>query len=141
MIVPASLPTPTSSDRLTGRQIRVGLKFPNTSIADHVLAAGSDLIFGVRAAGVFAVPGWTGSDLCLISRGRWLALGAGMTIHMCHDDGEDRMQGSFEELSQAGVSFPLYINVSRLNIRVNGLVSLLMEYTPDQPPPEQPSTG
>jgi hypothetical protein len=141
MIVPANLPSLASSDRLASRRIRVGLKFPNSSIADHVLAAGTDLIFGIGGPGVFAVPGWTGPDLCLISRGRWLALGAGMTLHMCHDDGEDRMQGSFEELSQAGVSFPLYINVSRLNIRVNELLSLLMEYTPDQPTPEQPSTG
>jgi len=139
MIIPPDYANLTLGDRLAGRRMRIGLKFPDCSIVEHVLASGTDLMFGVGGPGVFAVPGWTRPDLCLISRGRSLALGPGMTLHMCHDDGKDRMQGSFEELSQAGVSFPLYINVSRLNIHVNELLSLVMEYMPDKPTPEQAS--
>lgn len=128
MIVPPNHPNRAAGDRLAGRQIRIGVKIAGNAIVERLLAPESDLTFGAGPSAGYVVPGWIGADLCLISRGRWLALGPGMSLHMVHETGEDRMQGSFEELSEAGISFPLYINVSRLNIRVNDSLSILMEY-------------
>lgn len=128
MTVPLNHPNSAAPDRLAGRQIRIGVKVPTSEIVEHLLAPDCDIIFGSGAPGVHAVPGWVGPDLCLIARGRWLALGPGMSLHMIHETGEDKVQGTFEELSQAGVTFPLYINVSRLNIRVNESLTMLMEY-------------
>jgi len=128
MIIPPNYPNPAAADRLAGRRIRIGLKVHSDAIVEQVLPPDANVVFGAGGPGVITVPGWTGPDLCVISQGRSLALGVGMSLIMCHETGEDRMEGSFEELSQAGVSFPLYINVSRLNIRVQKGVVMLMEY-------------
>jgi hypothetical protein len=131
MIVPPKYPNPASGDRLAGRSIRIGLKVHSDAIVEQLLPPDANIVFGAGGADVVTVPGWTDPHLCLLSRGRWLALGPGMSLIMCHESGEDRMEGTFEELSQAGVSFPLYINVSRLNIRVQKGVVMLMEYMKD----------
>lgn len=130
MITPSGYPNPSVGDRLAGRSIRIGLKVHSEEIVEHLLPADANIIFGAGGPGVIPVPGWAGPDHCVISRGRWLALGPGMSVIMCHDSGEDRVDGTFEELSRAGLSFPHYINVSRLNIRVQNGVVMLMEYMP-----------
>jgi hypothetical protein len=130
MIISPNDPNLGAGDRLTGRQIRIGLSINKAPIIEHVVAPAADVVFSAGGPVVFAVPGWTGPDLCLISRGRWLALGPGMSLIMCHETGEDRMEGTFEELSAAGVTFPHFINVSRLNIRVKQGLAMLMEYMP-----------
>ena len=128
MIIPPNFPNVAVGDRLAGRHLRIGLKILSNPIVEHMLAPGTDVIFGAGTANAFAVPAWTGPDLCLVSGGRWLALGPGMSVIACHETGEDRMEGAFEELSNAGVAFPLYINVSRLNVRVKQGLAMLMEY-------------
>lgn len=128
MIIPPNYPNRAAGDRLAGRHIRIGVTVHSAPIVEHLLPPDANIVFGAGGPGVITVPGWTGPDLCVISRGRWLALGPGMSLIMCHETGEERMDGSFEELSQAGVSFPLHINVSRLNIRVQKGVVMLMEY-------------
>jgi len=128
MIIPPNYPNLGVGDRLAGRNIRIGLKVHSDEIVEQLLPPDANVVFGSGGAGVVAVSGWTGPDHCLISGGRWLVLGHGMSVMMCHESGEDRMEGSFEELSDAGVSFPFYINVSRLNIRVQQGVFMLMEY-------------
>jgi hypothetical protein len=132
MIIPPTYPNASAGDRLAGRKIRIGVVVDPDAIAEQrLLAPDSNITFGTSGADVITVPGWSGPEVQLISNGRWLALGPGMSLTMCHDAGEDRMEGSFEELSQAGVTFPLFINVSRLNIRVRKGVVMLMEYMPD----------
>lgn len=111
-----------------GRRVRIGVKIPNQPIVQHLLAPGADVVFGSGASVLFAVPGWLGPDLRLVSRGRWLALGPGMSLIACHETGEDRMEGAFEELQAAGVPFPLFVNVSRLNVRVKEGLAVLMDY-------------
>jgi hypothetical protein len=54
-----------------------------------------------------------------------------MRLHMCHDDGEDRVMGTFEELSAGGVTFPLRLTVSKLNIKVREGVTVLAKYLAD----------
>lgn len=128
MILPPGIADADVYDRLAGRQMRVGIFANGSLFAEHLVAPGTDLILGAGAHGVTAVPRWTGIDVCLISKGRWLLLGPGMAVHMCHETGEERMQGSFEELSQAGVRFPFHINVSKLNISVRPGVVVLVHY-------------
>lgn len=127
MIIPKV--SPNAIDRLSGRAMRIGLKFPsNLSINTTRLPEGSDVVLGKPAPGVLAVREWTAPPVRLIEAGRHLMLGPGMRLIAVHEDGSDRMEGSFEELKAAGVSMPIFVNVSRLNIRVNALVTILIEY-------------
>lgn len=130
MIIPPNYPNPATGDRLGGRQIRIGISIDKGPFVDHILGPDADIVFGTGGPGVLAVPGWTGPDLRVISQGRWLTLGPGMRVIMCHETGEDRMEGEYEELVAGGVSFPVHINVSRLNVRVRQGVVMLMEYAP-----------
>ncbi len=130
MIIPPNYPNLRVGDRLAGRNIRIGLKVHSDQIVERLLPPDANVTFGLGEAGSVAVSGWAGPDHCLISRGRWLSLGPGMSLIMCHESGEDRVDGTFEELSHAGLQFPHYINVSRLNIRLQKGIAILMEYVP-----------
>jgi hypothetical protein len=50
---------------------------------------------------------------------------------MCHDRGEDRIQGTFEDLVDAGIAFPLRVTVSKLNIRIREGIAVFAHYVPD----------
>jgi hypothetical protein len=54
-----------------------------------------------------------------------------MRLHMCHDEGADRVQGTFEELSAPGMTFPSRITVSKLNITVRKGVAVFAPYIPE----------
>ena len=47
---------------------------------------------------------------------------------MCHDDGEDRVVGEFDELIAQGLTLPIRIKVSKLNIRVRKGLSVFAKY-------------
>jgi hypothetical protein len=128
MIIPSGYSSAGAADRLAGRLIRIGLSVKSGSIVEHLLGPAADVVFGAGGLNVFAVEGWAGPDLRVLSGGRWLTLGPGMSVTMCHETGEDRMEGDFEELSGAGVAFPFFVNVSRLNIRVRPGLAMLVEY-------------
>ena len=73
------------------------------------------------------------------TRRSFLHLASGMRMHVCHDDGEDRVpsaamsidgEDTFEELSARGMTFPLRLEVSKLDIRVRPGVSALGHYEP-----------
>src|ERR1700691_1730045 len=72
-------------------------------VAEGTFEPGSDISLGLSSPeATLAVPGWTGRDLLLLSDGVSLHLGPGMRVVMCHDNGEDRIEGTFEELSARG---------------------------------------
>jgi hypothetical protein len=119
-IIPPNHANPSSGDRLVGRRIRIGVKVHGDGIVEQLLPPDANIVFGGGGAGVLTVRGWTA-----VAGWYWAP---GMSVIMCHESGEDRMEGTFEELTQAGVSFPLHINVSRLNIRVRAGVVMLMDY-------------
>ena len=54
-----------------------------------------------------------------------------MRLHICHDHGEDRVVGTFEELSASGMTFPLRLTVSKLNIKVREGISVFAKYVVD----------
>lgn len=114
--------------RLAGRSIRVTITYASEVVARATFAPGSDLTIGREATAALAIPEWSGEDLMLLSAGHLLHLRPGMRLHMCHDDGEDRVKGTFEELVAAGFSFPMRITVSKLNIRLNERTSIYALY-------------
>jgi hypothetical protein len=123
--------------RIAGRRLRVGVfnSREQKIIAKRLFESGADVRIGADATEGLVVPGWTGETLLLISRGHLLHLGPGMRLHMCHDEGEDRVIGEFDELVASGVVSPIPINVSKLNIRVREGISVFATYlTDDQPP-------
>lgn len=109
-----------SEDRLAGRRLRVGVysAHDNRIVAERTFDAGADVTVGGDESASLVVPGWSGPPLCIFSNGVNLHLAPGMRLHMCHDAGEDRVRGTYEELSEAGMTFPLRVTVSKSNIRV-----------------------
>lgn len=116
------------SMRLAGRPIRVTITCNSKVVARATFASGSDLTIGRGSTAVLAIPEWKGEDLMLVSAGHILHLQSGMRLHMCHDNGEDRVKGSFEELVTAGFTFPMPIPVSKVNVSINDNVSFYALY-------------
>jgi hypothetical protein len=118
------------------RRLRVGVcrRVGETAsiVAERIFEAGEDITLGGDATAGLAVPGWTGPSVLLIEGGDVLELEPGMRLHMCHDHGEDRVEGTFEELVAMGVSLPIRINVSKLNIRVRDDISVFAYYLPEE---------
>jgi hypothetical protein len=117
-----------AEDRLARREMRVGVVRKGTLILSVELPPGTDVVLGSDSIATVIVSDWTGSSLTLVRAGRWLELGPGMNVHACHDQGEDRLVGSFEELHDLGLSSPIYMNVSRYNIHVADDLSVLIEF-------------
>lgn len=86
------------------------------------------MLIGDQSEANVKVPGWQRPMLSIISDGKMLNLGKGMRLHMCHDDGEDRVFGSYEELLDAGVKMPIEISCSKLNIRLDDEVAVYVMY-------------
>jgi len=118
------------------RRLRVGVcrRVGETAsiVAERIFEAGDDIVLGADASEGLAVPGWTGPAVLVIEGGDLLKLEPGMRIHMCHDKGEDRVVGTFEELVERGVPLPLRINVSKLNIRVRDDISIFANYLAEE---------
>jgi hypothetical protein len=112
--------TLSRQDRLAGRRLRVGVYVAKEDrvVAERVFEPGADVTLGGDAEAGLVIPGWVGPPLGLFTNGVLLHLEPGMRLHMCHDEGEDRVQGTFEELSARGILFPLRVTVSKLNIKV-----------------------
>jgi hypothetical protein len=100
-------------------------------IAERVFDPGSDVTIGTGPTDGLIVSAWVGPSLLLISRGILLHLQSGMRLNMCHDSGEDRVQGTFDELIAAGMTMPIRINVSRLNIALGNGMSVFAKYVSD----------
>lgn len=115
-------------NRLEGRRIRVGVCREATVIAEATLPSGADVTTGADATAALVLADWSGPNLVLISGGGLLHLGPGMRIHMCHDEGEDRVKASYEELVAQGVAQPIPITVSKLNITVDPRLSVFVQY-------------
>jgi hypothetical protein len=113
-------------DRIAGRRLRVGVYVAkeNSLVVERTFDAGADVTVGADESAALVVPGWVGPSLCVFSKGVNLHLGPGMRLHLCHDEGEDRVHGTFEELTDAGFTFPLRLTVSKLNIRVRDGVAV-----------------
>lgn len=103
----------------------------NRFVAERVFDSGADVTVGGDASAALIIPGWVGSPLTVFSGGAYLHLGPGMRVHMCHDEGEDRVRGTFEELSARGFTFPLRVTVSKLNISLGNGVTVLVHYLPE----------
>jgi hypothetical protein len=50
---------------------------------------------------------------------------------MCHDDGEDRVVGEFDDLVARGLTPPIPITVSKLNIRIRDALTVFAKYLTD----------
>jgi hypothetical protein len=98
-----------TEDRLAGRRLRVGIYSAEERkvVVERTFDPGADVTVGADDGATLVVPGWVGPPLCIFSEGVNLHLGPGMHLHMCHDRGEDRIQGTFEDLVDAGIAFPL----------------------------------
>lgn len=131
------------SARIATRRLRVAV-FDNDAgavVAKAILDAGADVTIGGDSAARLVVPGWSGPMLVLIAQGHLLHVGPGMRLHMCHDDGEDRVVGEFDELIAQGLSFPIAVSVSKLNIRVRKGLSVFAKYLADDEPDWPASFG
>lgn len=118
-------------DRLAGRRIRVGVSDNAVIVADVTFEPGSSITIGGDAADAVRVSGWIGPTLTLITEGALLHLAPGMHVHMCHDDGEDRVKSTFDELALRGMEAPLPITVSKLNITIREGLSVYVKYLRD----------
>ncbi len=116
------------SERLAGRELRVSVTRKTQLVGQAICPPGSDVLVGDEAEATVRVPGWPGPMLTIISHGRTLNLVAGMQLHMCHDDGENRAVGSYEELVNAGTNMPIQISCSKLNIAMNDEVVIYVMY-------------
>jgi hypothetical protein len=124
---------PRSTDRVEGLRLRVGVysRLEDRVVAEKIFGPGSDVTIGGDSTASLIVPGWEGPPLRLLSAGINLHLEPGMRLHMCNDQGENRVLGTFEELAAGGVSFPLRITVSKLNIGVRDGISVFVKYLGD----------
>jgi hypothetical protein len=112
------------------RRIRVGVwteSQPDGLAVNTILDPGSDVTLAADETAGLAVPGWSEPPLVLISGGTLLNLGPGMRLIMCDEAGGRRVAGEFEELCASGMSFPMPVLVSRLNIRVRKGASVFVE--------------
>jgi hypothetical protein len=116
---------------IANRRIRIGVYAAAVQrlVAEATFESGADVSVGDADADV-TIPEWRGPNIDLISAGTTLHLAAGMRLHMCHDNGEGRIAGTWEELAALGIHFPLTVNVSKLNIQVREGVSLYIHFLP-----------
>jgi hypothetical protein len=100
------------------RPIRVGIGLGAAIVTERTFSPGADVVLGADASAGLVVPGWLGPNVLLISQGTFLHLAPKMRLVMCDEDGGHRVTGTYEELQAQGVTFPISIPVSRLNIRL-----------------------
>lgn len=114
------------------RRIRVGvyLKARDALVVNAVLEPGTDVCLAADEANGLPVPGWSEPPLVVVSGGTLLHLGPGMRLIMCDEAGDRRVTGTFEELQEAGMTFPTTVPVSRLNVRAREGVTVLLEFVP-----------
>ena len=117
-----------TNDRIAGRSIRALCFSGNVLLLERTLPSGSDLILGHGPNATLRMPGWAAADITIISAGRLLWLGPHMRVTMCHDAGEDWLQGSYEELCAGGLLFPLEIRVSKINLKVSPGTGVIIEF-------------
>lgn len=121
---------------IAGRRLRCGVwqrrGDAGSYVVERTFEPGSDITIGSDAAAGLVLPDWAGPKLLLIEGGDALNLEPGMRLHMCHDNGEERVEGTFEELVARGMMVPIRIAVSKLNIRVRDGISVLAHYLPDE---------
>ena len=133
-----------ATTRIAGRRLRaVAFNYhQNTIVAQTIVPFGEDLTVGRDATARLLVPNWSGPTLVLLSKDQRLYIARGMRVHMCHDDGEDRIVGEFDELVASGLAPPLLVTVSKLNIRVRDGLSVFAKYLRDDEPdwPARPAT-
>lgn len=125
---------PLLQDRVAGRRLRVGVYVAseNRIVVERIFSPGANVTVGNDERAELVVPTWVGPPLCVLSDGVNLHLGPGMRLIMCHDEGEDRVDGTFDELTASGMTFPLRITVSKLNIKVREGVSVFAQYVPEE---------
>jgi 8-oxo-dGTP pyrophosphatase MutT (NUDIX family) len=109
-------------------RVGIGLKDKAGLASEGVSLPGADVVLAEDERAGLVVPGWNGPNLLLISRGTHLHLGPGMRLLMCDEAGGQRVCGELEELQGDGMTFPLEIPVSRLNVRVQDGVSVFVEF-------------
>lgn len=123
----------TIHPRIASRRIRVGVFDTRTDsiIAKAIFPSGSDIVLGGRRGDGLFIPNWSGARQLLISQGYLLHVHPGMRIHVCHDNGEDRLAGEYDELVARGIPLPIPLTVSKLNIRVRDGLSVFAKYLAD----------
>ncbi len=122
--------------RIAGRRIRVGLYDPRSDrvVVKLILPAGSDITLGGGEDATLRVPAWDEAPIRLLASGHQLHMEPGMRVHMCHDDGEARVQVDFDGLEQRGLCTPLTITVSKVNVTLpSGRVVYLKYLTESEP--------
>ncbi|MBX3188621.1 MAG: hypothetical protein KF819_16510 [Labilithrix sp.] len=124
------------------RRIRVGVYVAayEAIVAEYVFAPGADVTLGADDTAALRVRGWSGASIRLIERGLLLHFSPGMRLIMCDEAGGRRVTGTFEELRDQGMLFPMTITVSRLNVRVRDGISVFIEFEPPERlvPPASP---
>lgn len=132
----------TIDARISGRRIRAGVFDAAQArvVAKKLFPSGSDIVLSGLAGHGLVISDWPGPDLLLVSSGHLLQLSPGMRLHMCHDQGEDRIVGEFDELVARGLVLPLRINVSKVNVRVRGRLSVFLKYLATDEP-DWPDAG
>jgi hypothetical protein len=119
--------------RIMGRRFKVGVYMRDRGIVtERILEPGADVSLGGDERATLVVPDWFDPPQ-LVIEGTRLHLEPGMRVNMCHDQGEDHVVGTFEELTAAGLTFPLEIIVSKLNITVRPNISLFVKFLPPEP--------
>lgn len=108
--------------------MRVAVAVEGTLVAEKTFDAGTDVTIGTGPNAGLEVPGWRGPNVLLISAGVLLNLSPGMRLHMCDEAGDHRVVGTFDELAAMGLTFPLEVPVSRLNIAVQQGLSVFVVF-------------
>jgi hypothetical protein len=110
------------------RPIRVGVAVNGALVLERTFDAGTDVWLGADTSAALFVRQWSGPNTLLISGGVLLHLAPGMRLIMCDEAGGHWVAGTFEELQENGMTWPLQIPVSRLNIRVQEGISVFVEF-------------
>jgi hypothetical protein len=117
--------------KLANRRVHIAASVSGVTVGDRILGPGSGVSVGPQGSNTeIELPNWTQPPLVLISGGRdpSLRLQPGMRVNMCHDNGEGRLVGTFEELVGRNIAMPIPIRVSKLNIRIAQGVSVFVHY-------------
>lgn len=118
---------------MAGRRLRVGVYVAQEDriVADRICGPGEDVTLGCDASATLVVPGRAGPPLMLISEGLNSISVRGCACTCVMTNGEDRVRGTFEELSSSGTTVPRRIIVSKLNIKVREGISVFAKYLAD----------
>jgi hypothetical protein len=111
-------------------RVAVARRADRAIVAEGLFEPGANLTLGAGPEASLVVPGWTGAPLTLVTGGPLLHLASGMSLHMCDENGEHRVKGTFRDLARRGISSPILLTVAKVNLDIGNGVSVFIKFIP-----------